>query len=451
MYLNKVKSAQLYPYWLLLVIVIFLSNCSTANDDNSAIDLENIIPNIEISTSGNTILDEPKINANIMVYADDVTLYQGNIAIETRGSSSIGFPKNSYSFETRNENNEDLDVSLLEFPEEEDWILNGPYSDKTLMRNMLMYDLSRDIDRYASRSAFVELSINEELQGVYILLEKLKRGPDRIDIDKLNPDENSGEDITGGYIIKIDRTDGAGSFFTSSFDPPFATEGQKMNFVFEYPDPDEITSQQKNYITNYISSFESTLASDDFADPVNGYLKYIDVSSFIDFFLMNELANNVDAYRLSTFIHKEKNEKLAMGPIWDFNYALGNVDYCNSGDTNVWAYKFNERCGNHYQQVPFWWSKLLQDPAFVTQLQERWTKLRSNQFSESKIMAKIDAYATLLQETGAVDKNFSVWEVLGVYVRPNNYVGETHQQEVDYLKEWIENRLLWLDSSISNM
>lgn len=448
---QKEKTIPLPPSWLLLVTIILFSNCATGNDDPPEIDLNETISSIEISTAGKEILNDSKINATIRVYNDDVTSYQGNIAIETRGSSSIGFPKKSYGFETRDENNADLDVSLLQLPEEEDWILNGPYSDKTLMRNMLMYDLSRDIDRYASRGIFVELSINEELQGLYLLLEKLKRDDNRINIKKLNPDENSGEDITGGYILKIDRTDGAGSYFTSSFEPPFATEGQKVNFVFEYPDPDEITSQQKNYITNYISSFESTLASDDFADPVNGYLKYIDVSSFIDFFLMNELANNVDAYRLSTFMHKDKNEKLAMGPIWDFNYALGNVDYCNSGDTDVWAYKFNERCGNHYQQVPFWWTKLLEDPVFVTQLQERWTKLRSNQFSESKIMSKIDAYAKLLQETGSVDKNFSVWEVLGVYVRPNNYVGETYQQEVDYLKEWIENRLLWLDASISNM
>ncbi len=444
-------SFKIYPFGLYFAFLIIASSCSTSNSEPPKEELEDVIPKIEIGTSGNTILSDPKIDATIEIFIDDKTTYTGNIAIETRGSSSSGFPKKSYSFETRDENNEDLDASFLQFPEEEDWILNGPYSDKTLLRNMLMYDLSRDIDRYASRSAFVELSINKELQGVYLLLEKLKRDVNRIDISKLNPDENSGEDITGGYILKIDRTDGAGSFFTSSFDPPFATEGQKVNFVFEYPDPDEITSQQKTYITNYISSFETTLSSEDFDDPVNGYLSYIDVSSFIDFFLMNELANNVDAYRLSTFMHKDKNKKLAMGPIWDFNYALGNVDYCNSGDTDVWAYKFNERCGNHYQQVPFWWSKLLEDPVFVTQLQERWTKLRSNEFSESKIMAKIDAYATLLQETGAVDKNFSVWEVLGIYVRPNNYVGETYQQEVDYLKEWIENRLLWLDSSISNM
>lgn len=441
----------LIPYILFIAALITLS-CSTNNDQGDVIP-DDLLPIADINTFGNPIQDNPKIDAQLRISIDDETSFNGKIAIESRGASSQNFLKQSFSFETRDANDEDVDVSLLGLPEEEDWILIGPYSDKTLLRNKLIYDLSRSIGNYASRTVFVELNLNEEYQGVYILAEKLKRDKKRIDISKLNPDENSGEELTGGYILQIDRDDADKNddSFTSNYPPPFAEKGQKVTFVYEEPSYDEITEQQKNYIRNYISGFEDALASQNFTDPVNGYLSYINVSSFIDFFLTNELANNVDAYRLSSYMTKDKNGKLNMGPVWDFNYSLGNVDYCSAGETNVWAYKFNERCGNHNQQVPFWWSRFMEDPAFVDQLQDRWTKLRNDEFSVSNLNAMIDSYSTLLQESGAAERNFEVWELLGVDIHPNNFVGETYEQEITYLKNWISERLTWLDASISGL
>lgn len=328
----------------------------------------------------------------------------------------------------------------------------GPYSDKTLIRNKLIYDLSRSIGNYASRSVFVELNLNQEHQGVYVLLEKLKRDDNRIDISKLNEDENSGEDLTGGYIIKIDHVgEDPDEYFTSNYPPPSATEGQLVNFAYEEPGADEITTQQKNYIKNYVAGFEDALNSENFTDPVSGYLSYIDVSSFIDFFLINELANNVDAYRRSTYITKDKNGKLRMGPVWDFNFSLGNTDYCEAGETNVWAYTFNERCGDHDQQVPFWWGRLLEDPAFVAQLKERWDKIRKDEFSDSSLNAMIDSYTNLLESSGAVSRNFETWMVLGMDLTGNNFVGETYEEEISYLKDWISNRLTWLDGAIGGL
>ncbi|CAN0606076.1 unnamed protein product, partial [Ectocarpus sp. 12 AP-2014] len=166
-------------------------------------------------------------------------------------------------------------------------------------------------------------------------MEKLKRDSNRIDINKLKDDENSGEDLTGGYILKIDKTTGnvdddlnSRNSFVSDFDPLFASTGQKIYFQYEYPDVDDITTEQRAYISDYVYQFENALISEDFEDSVNGYTAYIDVDSFIDFFILNEISNNIDGYRLSTFMHKEKNEKLKMGPVWDFNIAFGNVDYC---------------------------------------------------------------------------------------------------------------------------
>ncbi|SNR69703.1 CotH kinase family protein [Dokdonia pacifica] len=420
--------------------------------------VEDLLPQFLINTNGATIVDEPKIDAELVIVEAGVETHRGAIGIEIRGSSSQQFPKKSFGFETRDEANEDLDVSLLGFPEEEDWILYAPYSDKSLMRNHLIYELSNDMGRYASRSKLAEVYINGVYNGMYVFMEKLKRDSNRIDINKLKDDENTGEDLTGGYILKLDKADGTNetlytdtNSFPSQIDPPNSTIGQEIHFLYDDPDDEDITPEQKEYISTYVNGFETALASDTFTDPDVGYRAFIDTDSFIDFFLLNELSNNVDGYRLSTWITKDKNEKLKMGPIWDFNLAFGNADYCSGGSNMVWAYRFNERCSNDTWQIPFWWERLLEDPAFVTQLQERWTTLRASTFSEGYITEKIDDYVTEVQTSGSAQANFSRWPVLGVYVWPNNFVGSSYDSEVTYLKDWITQRLNWLDTEIESL
>jgi hypothetical protein len=461
------KKYALFP--LLSIFIFLITSCS--NDDSiSLTDIEEEVdkpeiapedrlPLLSINTNGSTIVDEPKILADITILEADVVSFTGNIGIEIRGASSQMFPKKSYGLETRDENNEDLDVSVLDMPEEEDWVLYAPYSDKSLVRNKLIYDLSRDLNRYASRSRFVELNINDTFLGVYVFMEKLKRDGNRIDINKLKEDENTGEDLTGGYILKIDKTAGSNlgegyndqNSFTSQYNPPNATIGQEINFLYEEPDAEDITTEQKNYISNYMAEFEDALASDDFTDPILGYRAYIDVDSFLDFFILNELSNNVDGYRLSTFMYKDKSDKLKLGPIWDFNLAFGNADYCSGGETNVWAYKFNERCPEDFWQVPFWWNRLLQDPEFVSQLKDRWNTLRAGVLSNGSIDSKVDAYVTTLNKAGSIESNFDTWNVLGVYIWPNKFIGSSHEDEIGYLKNWTNDRLSWLDGAINGL
>lgn len=458
-----------YVAKLALALLIFSCTSTPEPAEISSDDMEDIdtraesdtpLAQVFINTNGGTIVDEPKISSDAILVMDADTVYNGNMGIEFRGASSQTiFPKKSYGLETWDANNEDINVSLFNMPEEEDWILHGPYSDKALMRNILIYDLSRDIGQYASRCLFVDLTINNQYQGVYVFMEKLKRDGDRIDVNKLKEDENSGEDLTGGYILKIDKTAGnnlgegynAQNSFVSSYSPPNAVDNQNIYFLYEYPDAEDITDAQKNYIGTYMSDFENALASDDFTNADTGYAAYIDVSSFIDFFLLNELSNNVDGYRLSTYMHKDKNDKLKMGPIWDFNLAFGNADYCDGGSTNVWTYKFNERCPNDFWLVPFWWEKLMQDPAYVTQLKERWLTLRSSQLSNAAILGRISDYQAVLNESGSANENFETWPVLGTYIWPNNFVGSSYDQELDYLSSWIENRLSWLDTEIAGL
>ena len=445
----------------ILIFIIF--SCNKIEDlPNSSIqypEIGKIIPHVQINTLNKEIVDEPKISSKMIITKDSMILYDGNIGIEYRGSSSQLFDKKSYGFETWDEENEDMDYPLLGFPEEEDWIFYGPYSDKTLIRNKLIYDLSNQIGRYASRTKFCELTINNQYMGVYVFMEKLKRDKNRIAIKKLENDDLDSINISGGYIIKIDKSDDENgeqvyndfNAFISNYKPNYATY-QSIWFNYEYPKPKDIHNEQKQYIQNYFDNFEKALSGINFKDSLSGYRKYIDVGSFIDFFILNELSNNLDGYRLSTYLHKNRNEKLKIGPIWDFNLSFGNGNYCNGDKYDTWTYKFNETCSNDFWLIPFWWEKLLEDPYFVNKLKERWNELRKKELSDENIFQMIQNYISILKnESGAVYRNYSKWNVIGKYLWPNNYVGNSYESEIDYLIKWISKRNNWLDKSINEL
>ena len=452
--------------WVLLFVLLVNLSCSDDKDfesegrepDTGEVPDENLfLPLIEIRSNGQ-IVDEPKVRSTMKITEQGKVTYEGIAGIEIRGASSQMFDKKSYGLETWDDNNEDINVSLMGMPEEEDWVLHGPYSDKSLMRNKLIYDLSSDMGRYASRTRFVELILNGTYKGVYVFMEKLKRDKGRIDIAKLKPEENSGDDLTGGYILKIDKIAGSNvgsgynnqNSFASQVPPPHTGTGE-IRFLYEYPDAEDISSAQKNYIKQYVQDFEEALSSNDFKDPEMGYRAYIDVESFIDFFILNEISHNVDGYRLSTFMHKDKNGKLNMGPIWDFNLAFGNADYCGGGNTDTWAYRFNERCPGDFWSVPFWWYRLLEDPYFVEKLKTRWFEYRSNILSDPAVLGKISDYKKEMQDVDAIDRNFTQWAILGKWIWPNNFVGTTYEAEQIYVEEWIVDRMSWLDGAIGGL
>tara|TARA_A100001035_G_scaffold128181_1_gene100797 strand:+ start:7291 stop:8706 length:1416 start_codon:yes stop_codon:yes gene_type:complete len=463
-----------------LLFILIIASCNSIdpisdnpNSDNNNIDTtkndnlfcEDCIKSFdfEITTLGvgpeGEIVDEPKVPAALTIKRLDSTLYEGIIGIEIRGESSQFFDKKSYGFETWDSQYNDLDVALIGFPEEEDWILYGPFSDKSLIRNKLIYELSNRMGRYTTKTEFVELTINYEYKGLYIFMEKLKRDKNRIDISKLENADIDEELISGGYIIKIDKSDMEDGSYTdyNSFQSHFDVFGNengdiRINFNYEYPKPGEIHANQKNYIKNYFYEFESSLASNNFKDPINGFRKYIDEDSFIDFFILNELSNNVDGYRLSTYLQKDRNEKLVIGPIWDFNLSFGNADYCGGERYDVWCFKFNERCLGDYWNVPFWWNRLLEDEKFVDKLKGRWNQLRSNTLSDNNILTLIEEqYSFLNNETDIINRNFNKWKIFGIYIWPNSFIGNNYYEEIDFLKNWIKERTKWLDESINNL
>ena len=420
------------------------------------------LPIMIIDTQGAEIPDEPKVTALMGIINnrngapnninDPRNEYDGFIGIEIRGSSSRFFPKNSYGIETRDELGENLNVELLGMPEENDWVLHGPYSDKSLIRNLLAFKLGRDLGRYASRVVPVELVLNDQYWGQYMVMEKIKVDSNRVDIARLNPDENDGDDLTGGYMVKLDKYDGenSGDGWASPYRPPgYIRDEQYVFFQYHYPKIDEITQPQRQYIKDYVVEFESALQSDLYTHPELGYAKYIDVDSFVDFLIAMEVTRNVDGYRLSTFLYKDKESKggkLTLGPIWDFNLGFGNADYCLGWAWDGWAYDFNDFCPGDYWLIPFWWDRLLSDPAFKIKLKSRWTELREGVYRTSVILNYIDEQASYLDE--AQQRNFQKWPVLGNYVWPNSFVGNDYASEIAFLKEWIQLRLEWLDVSI---
>jgi hypothetical protein len=406
------------------------------------------LPLVVISTNGQQIYDDPKIIASMGIIwngpgkrntlNDPKNNYDGKISIEIRGSSSQMFPKKGYGFETKSSALVDIDVSLLGMPEENDWVLYAPYTDKTMIRDVLTYTLDASLGYWSPRCRFVELFLNGSYEGVYVLMEKIKRNKNRVDIAKLLTTDNSGENLTGGYIIKIDKTTGGGG---EGWQSDFNNAIGRTYYQYDYPKAKEITSFQRSYIQTYIRNMEYALNAENFTYAGN-YHEFLNDSSFIDFMIMNELAKNVDGYRLSSYLYKGKNDRVNCGPLWDFNLTYGNADYYNGWLTYGFQYEAN--LWNDGWQNPFWWNKLLKDPEYVKKLKKRWSLLRKKELSNQRVTFVIDSLTTLISE--ARIRNYQRWTgVIGFKIWPNYYVGTSYTDEVNWMKSWVSNRLTWLD------
>jgi subtilisin-like proprotein convertase family protein len=432
--------------------IIFGSNPSLPNIFTSS-----DLPLVLINTNGVAIPDDPKIPAQLGIidngpgvrnYLTDTLTFSSTIGIELRGSWSQSFPQKQYGFETWDSLLNEIDTTVMEMPAESDWILNAPWNDKTCMRNVLVYDLANSMGHYASRSRFCEVLLNNDYKGIYIMLEKIKRNQNRVDISKLTPADTTGDDLTGGYIFKIDKSTGSGG---SGWSSNYIGTGTPIEFQYEYPSETDIMPQQKDYIQSFVDSFEYALAAPWFADPDSGYSRFIDVPSFVDFFLLNEFCKNVDAYRISTFLYKQKitkGGKLVVGPVWDYNIAFRNADYCGGDQFTGWQYQFNNICGNPGDlNVPFWWGRLLQDPVFSALVKCRWEELRLTTLHVDSVWNRIDSMALLLDE--AKERHFNKWPILGVQTWANpSPIPADYAGEISSMKGWILNRLNWLDANM---
>ena len=400
------------------------------------------------TTETDEIFDEPRVAAHMEIIDngpgkinsifDQPNNYDGQIAIEIRGASSQMFPKKNYGFETQDAAGENNNVALLGMPKENDWVLHGPYSDKTLLRNVLAYHMGTVTGEYTPRTRLCELIINEDYRGVYVLTERIKQDKNRVDIARLTPEDIDGDELTGGYIVQIDRDN-------ESIDE----DGWYSNFpgdkfyAYHDPDYDRLLPVQRAYIREYIDRFEQAIDNPQYQ---SFYYNYVDVESWINYFLITEVGKHIDAFKLSFYMHKKKESnggKLHFGPLWDFNLGFGNFDFDCSPAPEGWSYRFGGVCHDWHS---FWVAKLTDIPQVSHQTNCRWKELRAGPLHTDSLLQFIDEKNSLLSE--ARKRNFDRWPIIGEDIWPNDFVGQSYEEELNFLRDWLTTRLKWMDDNM---
>jgi hypothetical protein len=210
------------------------------------------------------------------------------------------------------------------------------------------------------------------------------------------------------------------------------------HFFYAEPEPDEINAMQRSWLKSHLDRFESVLYGPNFRDTENGYLAFVEPLSFIDYHLLMEATKNVDAFRFSTFFHKERGEKIKMGPIWDMNLTFGNANTKEGYLPEHWLWPQLD------DQQYTWFRRLFEDPEFAQKYVDRWAELRATALATSNLLARVDTLAAQLEE--AQRRNFKRWPILGVVVPPNHFAPTTYAEEVAWMKSWIEKRLAWMEA-----
>jgi subtilisin-like proprotein convertase family protein len=415
---------------------------------------ESDLPIVVINTNGNAIDYDIKITADMgIVYngpgnrnhlIDPFNEYNGKIGIEYRGNYSLSLPQKPYSIELIDNLGVAIDSSIFGMPTENDWLLLANYNDKSFARNALPNETFASMGNYGVRSHHVDVVLNGEYQGIYLFSEKIKRDSNRVDISKLEPTEILGQDVTGGYIIKVDYWDNSDSW-QSNFSP-IGFPGLDIHYVYYYPKPDVIVLEQQTYIQNFMDEFETALYAANFDDPNFGYRRYISVPTFIDYLIINELARNVDGYKKSRFLYKDKDHadgtyrKLKAGPVWDFDWALKDM-WSGAEDGSGFMYPEVDQDVN----APGWYIRLLQDTLFANEVRCRYDDLRRNILSEAYMHNKIDSIAAVVNESQ--DWHYLTWGHMGAATGTGEVQApsQTYAEEVQRLKDWLTRRVNWLD------
>lgn len=428
--------------------------CIDPSESYAQLDSSNL-PILVINTD-DVILDDPKVTGSLRIYSNapsgynktsDEPEFRHDIAIEYRGNTSQKkYPKKGLGFELRSQENKPTTARILELPAHSDWVIHSPYGDKTLMRNVLTYHLADQIMDYAPKTRLCELILNKEYYGVVVLTERINIGEGRV---KITPPKD-GKDLDGEFIFKFDKGDDEEvAFISSHFPNPKSKTPAKI--LFHDPEAGAVSKEQKKDLRRFFAHFEHEINEDDF-DEETEYEDYIEVTSFIDYILISELTKNIDAYRISTYFTLQNinnRKKLKAGPVWDYNLAYGNANYCEAYLTSGWSLDFNAICPDHDNLVHFWWIRLLQHPKFSALISQRYNELRATYWQEERIWNFIDHTAQTL--SGPQARNHAKWRTLGAQVWPNKFVGQTYSEEVEYLKTWVGERLQWMDENIEKI
>ncbi len=392
--------------------------------------------------------------SNGTTYLTNVPTLSSRAGFHVRGSSTRGDAKQAWTVNFWDEFDNGTDCSPLELPPGKDWALYAPDNfEPVLIHNPLIYQLSNEIGRYAPRTRLLEVYINtaggpvtaSDYNGIYVLEEKIKRGADRIDINKLQPDDNTPPAVTGGYMLRIDRTgDGENGFYAA---------GQAI--VYGDPEESDILTPQRapqaQYIQNYINDFGNALYSASYTNPTVGYAAYIDVNSWIDHHILNVVSFNVDALRLSAYFYKPRQGQMIFGPIWDFDRSQGSTD---GRDFNpfIWHSQIDDGGTDFFNYI--WWGKMFTDIEFWQKWIDRYEDLRTGVLSTNHIFADIDALvAQVRQEEPREIARWPGWTTprSGTFSYGTGFsytFPGTYQGEVVFLKQWYIDRLHFIDTNL---
>ncbi|MFV2067362.1 MAG: CotH kinase family protein, partial [Pirellulales bacterium] len=366
--------------------------------------------------------------------------------LRKRGSLSARQEKANYALETWDDQNDDQAVSLLGMPSDSDWVLYAPYDyDRPMLRNPLIFELSNQMGRYAPRTRYVEVYLNtnggdvsaQDYYGVYVLMEKIKSGPDRVDIQELEPYHENEPEISGGWILKIDPLDPG--------DQGFNVVGESRKIAYVDPKEAEVTPAQASWIKNHINEMYAVIRD---TDPETGYAKYIDVDSWIDYHILNTFPMNTDALRRSVYFFKDRGGKIEMGPLWDFNRSMEAADLPRDDNPEAWQNPgvLTDYFGHN------WWGELFEDPNFKQKWIDRWFELRRDILSTAHVESMVDSLASEVAE--AQVRNFERWpEKLPRTADESSYkfgpLDGTWEGEVAQMKAWLFHRLLWIDKQFA--
>lgn len=398
------------------------------------------LPVIHINTEGGVpvVNTDDYVDGTVTVLAaSGEELLQASTEVRGRGNTTWGMPKKPYRLKLNEA------ASMLGMPAERNWNLLANYADKSHARNMLAMSLGEEFGfSYTPRSVFVEMYFNGEYQGVYQMFEHVQVSPNRVNVEELDPDTDTDPTtITGGHFLEIDhRFDEDVCWLTSmnipicSKDPEYGEEDVEI--------PGHPSNLQFNYIRDYVNAAEASLSASD-----NSYADYFDVDSLVNFYLVTELLKSNDSqindvegefnFTSSVFLHKPRNGKLFFGPLWDFDLAAGNINYNGNDDPEGWWIRNGE-----------WHRLLFNNTDFGTRVHARWCSLMGDGTIPG-IDERVDNIAASI-DPEAIDRDFEKWDHLGVYVWPNAFVGDTYEEEVDYLKDWMTRRAAWMNTALES-
>lgn len=433
LYMNKISKVRLDQH----IDMKVESTCESEKEFCSHLPIIKINTNNQISS----LEEYLTIDATFELYykegksnlISDKENIKSKVQMRYRGNSSLLFPKHQYLLKFVKDNNEDKLVSLLGMNEENKWILNGPYLDKTLIRNYLAYNITGKIMDSTPEVRFCEVFLDDNYQGVYILVESISKTLTGITNYKPNWSNKM-----SSYIIRLDRYDETNTMlnnFTKYTNK--IVHGNAINVI--YPSAEELNDEIVKYINDDLSKIEKTLYSYDY----HNYEEYIDVDSFVDYMIINEFFRNSDAGTHSTYLYKDVRGKLHMGPVWDFNNAIDNYV------EEIYSYK------GFLFQSKSWYEMLMKDEKFTSRVIARYRELRKSYLSDEYIQKYIDDTVSFLKDS--IDRNYSVWgytltdkDVTGM-LKPDNRNYRSYEEALNQLKSYLTNRGNWLDENIETL